>query len=68
MGGIVGASIRLKHNVPRPYHGHGRINSIEAYKRQRRRGQKTEENKTKDRGEKVEKTNKKGKQRRAESK
>jgi hypothetical protein len=72
MGGIFGASIRLKHNVPRPYHGHGRINSIEAYKRQRRRGQKTEENqeenKTKDRGEKVEKTNRKGKQRRAESK
>jgi hypothetical protein len=33
MGGTVGAPIRLKHNVPRPYHGPGKISSMEAYKR-----------------------------------
>ena len=33
MGRTVGAPIRLKHNVPRPYHGPGKISSMEAYKR-----------------------------------
>jgi hypothetical protein len=37
MGTTVGAPIRPKHNVPRPYHGPGDISSREAYKRQRKR-------------------------------
>jgi hypothetical protein len=37
MGTTVGAPIRPKHNVPRPYHGPEEISSREAYKRQRKR-------------------------------
>jgi len=35
MGRTVGAPIRPKHNIPRPYHGPGEISIRGAYKRQR---------------------------------
>jgi hypothetical protein len=58
MGTTVGAPIRLKHNVPRPYHGPGEISSREAYKSQRKKQEKRREgffltrNRTKKRGKK----------------
>jgi len=58
MGRTVGAPIRPKHNVPRPYHGPGEISSREAYKRQRKKHEKRREgfflarNRTKKRGKK----------------
>jgi hypothetical protein len=53
-GGIVGASIRLKHNVPMPYHDSGRISSMTAYKRRgitRTRGEEDTEKKEQKTGE-----------------
>jgi hypothetical protein len=57
-GWTAGASIRLKHNVPRPYHDPGKISSMASYKRQgiaRIRGE--QRGKTKNREEPINKTN-----------
>jgi len=50
MDGIVGAPIRLKHNVPRPYHGPREISSMKAFKRQRKEQIKGGENRRTNRG------------------
>jgi hypothetical protein len=48
--GTIGAPIRLKHNVLRPYYGPREISSMEAYKRQRKERIKGGENERTNRG------------------
>jgi hypothetical protein len=51
-GGTVGASIRLKHNVPMPYHDPGKISSMTPYKRQGIARTGTEKRRAENRGTK----------------